>query len=208
MTLFDIGGLCASLGEHWVGRRLLLDHRPGEMTAYYARPSGGHWENARKVNTNGETVTNDRNGPLAEANRAKQRLGRVTQRCPTVTAGSSDENGDLSWIMTNFHEIAPNILGRSIIGTPNRHREVSTGHQSAQAVATKLRALLVLGAGRDVTADRVILWPSGAAVARARRPAPYAHTRPRAQHANGDAWLWRPSRSTGRHDGAGSGQLH
>ena len=63
--------------------RVLLDHSSGEMTAHYARLHDStvrrHWENARKVNTNGEIVTIEPDGPLAEANWAKQRLGRVTQ---------------------------------------------------------------------------------------------------------------------------------
>jgi hypothetical protein len=63
--------------------RVLLDHSSGEMTAHYARLHDTtvrrHWEKARKVNVKGETVTIDPDGPLAEANWAKQRLGRVTQ---------------------------------------------------------------------------------------------------------------------------------
>jgi len=63
--------------------RVLLDHSSGEMTAHYARLHDTtvrrHWEEARKVNTSGQTVIIDPNGPLAEANWAKQRLGRVTQ---------------------------------------------------------------------------------------------------------------------------------
>lgn len=41
------------------------------MTAHYARLSDTtirrHWEAARKVNINGETITLDPDGPLAEA---------------------------------------------------------------------------------------------------------------------------------------------
>ncbi len=63
--------------------RVLLDHSSGEMTAHYARLHDTtvrrHWEAARKVNTKGEAVTIDPGGPLAEANWAKQRLGRATQ---------------------------------------------------------------------------------------------------------------------------------
>ena len=61
------------------------------MTAHYARLHDTtvrrHWENARKVNTKGETITIDPNGPLAEANWAKQRLGRVTQALPNGYCG-------------------------------------------------------------------------------------------------------------------------
>jgi hypothetical protein len=71
--------------------RVLLDHSSGEMTAHYARLHDTtvrrHWENARKVNTKGETITIDPNGPLAEANWAKQRLGRVTQALPNGYCG-------------------------------------------------------------------------------------------------------------------------
>jgi hypothetical protein len=41
-----------------------------------------HWEQARKVNTTGQTVTIDPDGPLAEASWAKQRLSRATQALP------------------------------------------------------------------------------------------------------------------------------
>ncbi|QIZ39981.1 phage integrase family protein [Saccharopolyspora sp. ASAGF58] len=71
--------------------RVLLDHVSGEMTAHYARLHDTtvrrHWENARKVNTKGETITIDPDGPLAEANWAKQRLGRATQALPNGFCG-------------------------------------------------------------------------------------------------------------------------
>lgn len=61
------------------------------MTAHYARLHDTtvrrHWENARKVNANGENVTVDPDGPLAETNWAKQRLGRVTQALPNGFCG-------------------------------------------------------------------------------------------------------------------------
>jgi hypothetical protein len=56
------------------------------MTAHYARLSDAtirrHWEQARKVNATGQTVTIDPKGPLAEASWAKQRLSRATQALP------------------------------------------------------------------------------------------------------------------------------
>jgi len=71
--------------------RVLLDHASGEMTAHYARLHDTtvrrHWEKARKVNHRGEIVTLDPEGPLAEANWAKQRLGRVTQALPNGYCG-------------------------------------------------------------------------------------------------------------------------
>jgi integrase len=71
--------------------QVLLDHSSGEMTAHYARLHDTtvrrHWEKARKVNAKGETVTIDPDGPLAEANWAKQRLGRVTQALPNGFCG-------------------------------------------------------------------------------------------------------------------------
>jgi len=66
--------------------RVLLDHSSGEMTAHYARLHDTtvrrHWERARKVNAKGEIVTVGPDGPLAEANWAKQRLSRATQALP------------------------------------------------------------------------------------------------------------------------------
>lgn len=71
--------------------RVLLDHSSGEMTAHYARLHDAtvrrHWESARKVDAKGQTVSIDPDGPLAEANWAKQRLGRVTQALPNGFCG-------------------------------------------------------------------------------------------------------------------------
>lgn len=71
--------------------RVLLDHTSAEMTAHYARLHDTtvrrHWENARKVNINGDTITIDPAGPLAEASWAKQRLSRATQSLPNGFCG-------------------------------------------------------------------------------------------------------------------------
>lgn len=71
--------------------RVLLDHTSGEMTAHYARLHDTtvrrHWEKARKVDASGEIVMIDPDGPLAEANWAKQRLGRATQSLPNGFCG-------------------------------------------------------------------------------------------------------------------------
>jgi site-specific recombinase XerD len=71
--------------------RVLLDHESHQMTAHYARINEKtvrrHWDRARKVNINGETVTLGPAGPLAEAAWAKQRLGRVTQALPNGYCG-------------------------------------------------------------------------------------------------------------------------
>jgi integrase/ferredoxin len=71
--------------------RVLLDHTSGEMTAHYARLHDTtvrrHWENARKVDAQGQSVTLDPDGALAEADWAKQRLGRVTQALPNGYCG-------------------------------------------------------------------------------------------------------------------------
>jgi integrase len=71
--------------------RRILDHDSAEMTAHYARLHDTtvrrHWEAARKVNINGEVVTFDPNGPLAEAAWAKQRLSRATQAHPNGYCG-------------------------------------------------------------------------------------------------------------------------
>ncbi|WP_223839189.1 tyrosine-type recombinase/integrase [Saccharopolyspora pogona] len=82
-----------SLGTRLINRdvpqevvRRILDHDSHLMTGHYARLSDTtirrHWEAARKVNANGETVTLDPDGPLAEASWAKQRISRATQALP------------------------------------------------------------------------------------------------------------------------------
>ena len=71
--------------------RRILDHDSHVMTAHYARLSDTtirrHWEAARKVNINGETIILDPDGPLAEAAWAKQRIGRATQAPPNGFCG-------------------------------------------------------------------------------------------------------------------------
>ena len=71
--------------------RKILDHDSAEMTAHYARLSDTtvrrHWEQARKVNAHGQTVTLTPDGPLAEAAWAKQRLSRATQALPNGYCG-------------------------------------------------------------------------------------------------------------------------
>jgi integrase len=82
-----------SLGTRLINRdvpqeivRRILDHDSHAMTSHYARLSDTtirrHWEQARKVNASGQTVTLDPDGPLAEAAWAKQRIGRATQALP------------------------------------------------------------------------------------------------------------------------------
>jgi integrase len=71
--------------------RRILDHDSPQMTAHYARLNDDtvrrHWEAARKVNAEGETVRIDPNHTLAEAAWAKQRLGRATQSLPNGYCG-------------------------------------------------------------------------------------------------------------------------
>jgi integrase len=71
--------------------RRILDHDSPQMTAHYARLHDTtvrrHWEAARKVDHTGSTVHLDRDGPLAEAAWAKQRLGRATQALPNGYCG-------------------------------------------------------------------------------------------------------------------------
>ncbi len=71
--------------------RRILDHDSHAMTAHYARMHDTtvrrHWEAARKVNAQGETVTLDPEGPLAEAAWARKRLGRATQALPNGYCG-------------------------------------------------------------------------------------------------------------------------
>lgn len=66
--------------------RVLLDHESMQMTAHYARITDQtvrrRWEQATKVNINGERVTLDPDGPLAQAQWAKTRYGIATQTLP------------------------------------------------------------------------------------------------------------------------------
>jgi hypothetical protein len=61
------------------------------MTGRYAQLADTtirrHWEAARKVNINGQTVTLDPDGPLAEAAWASQRIGHATQALPNGYCG-------------------------------------------------------------------------------------------------------------------------
>jgi len=71
--------------------RRILDHDSHRMTGRYAQLSDTtirrHWEAARKVNINGQTVTLDPDGPLAEAAWASQRIGHATQALPNGYCG-------------------------------------------------------------------------------------------------------------------------
>jgi len=66
--------------------RVLLDHESTQMTAHYARITDQtvrrRWEQATKVNINGEQVTLDPDGPLSQAQWAKTRYGIATQTLP------------------------------------------------------------------------------------------------------------------------------
>jgi len=66
--------------------RVLLDHESTQMTAHYARITDQtvrrRWEQATKVNINGERVSLDPDGPLAQAQWAKTRYGIATQTLP------------------------------------------------------------------------------------------------------------------------------
>jgi len=71
--------------------RVLLDHESHRMTAHYAKITDQtvrrHWEKATKVNTKGERVTLDPDGPLAQAQWAKTRYGMTTQTLPNGYCG-------------------------------------------------------------------------------------------------------------------------
>jgi ferredoxin len=71
--------------------RPILDHDSHRMTGRYAQLSDttirDHWEAARKVNINGQAVTLDPDGPLAEAAWASQRIGLATQALPNGYCG-------------------------------------------------------------------------------------------------------------------------
>jgi hypothetical protein len=66
--------------------RVLLDHQSTQMTEHYARITDQtvrrRWEEATKVNINGERVGIDPDGPLAQAQWAKTRYGMATQTLP------------------------------------------------------------------------------------------------------------------------------
>jgi integrase len=66
--------------------RVLLDHDSHRMTSHYAKITDQtvrrHWEQAAKVNINGERVTLDPDGPLGQAQWAKTRYGIATQSLP------------------------------------------------------------------------------------------------------------------------------
>jgi hypothetical protein len=66
--------------------RVLLDHESTQMTAHYARITDQtvrrRWEQATKVNVQGERVSIDPDGPLAQAQWAKTRYGLATQTLP------------------------------------------------------------------------------------------------------------------------------
>jgi integrase len=71
--------------------RVLLDHQSTQMTAHYARMTDQtirrRWEEATKVNINGERVTLDPDGPIAQAQWAKTRYGIATQTLPNGYCG-------------------------------------------------------------------------------------------------------------------------
>jgi hypothetical protein len=71
--------------------RRLLDHQSPEMTARYARLRDDtirrHWERARKINIQGETIILDANTPLSDAAWMKENLGRATMALPNGYCG-------------------------------------------------------------------------------------------------------------------------
>ncbi|TCN29280.1 site-specific recombinase XerD [Kribbella orskensis] len=71
--------------------RRLLDHESPEMTARYARLKDDtirwHWERARKINIQGETIILDANTPLSDAAWMKENLGRATMALPNGYRG-------------------------------------------------------------------------------------------------------------------------
>lgn len=71
--------------------RVLLDHESHEMTAHYARITDQtvrrRWEQATKVNINGERISIEPDGPLAQAEWAKTRYGIATQTLPNGYCG-------------------------------------------------------------------------------------------------------------------------
>ena len=94
----EIGGQrCLRFGGHGPcvgggGHDAVPSHRPGSLGPRARGRRTPVLGNARKVNTKGETVTIDPNRPLAEANWAKQWLGRVTQGLAQRLLRASDPN--------------------------------------------------------------------------------------------------------------------
>ena len=70
----------------------LLDHMSPEMTAVYARLHDKtvrrHWEQATRLNADGEAVAVDRDHPLADAQWTKTRLGRAKVTLPNGYCGA------------------------------------------------------------------------------------------------------------------------
>jgi integrase len=71
--------------------RQLLDHSSTEMTAHYARLHDttvrDHWERARKVNIEGQTVAVSADSPLADAAWMNHHLSRATMALPNGYCG-------------------------------------------------------------------------------------------------------------------------
>lgn len=71
--------------------RVLLDHDSHRITSHYAKITDHtvrrHWEQATKVNINGERVTLDPDGLLGRAQWAKPGMAWPLRLCPTATAG-------------------------------------------------------------------------------------------------------------------------
>jgi len=94
--------------------RRILDHDSHRMTRRYAQLSDTtirrHREAARKVNINGQAVTLDPDGPLAEAAWASQRIGHATQALPNgycglpVVKACPHANAPLTELTTMFRQ--------------------------------------------------------------------------------------------------------
>lgn len=71
--------------------RRLLDHESHEMTARYARLKDEtvrrHWEQARKINIHGETLSPGHDDAINDAAWMKETLGRVTMALPNGYCG-------------------------------------------------------------------------------------------------------------------------
>ena len=71
--------------------RVLLDHESTQMTAHYARLTDQtvrrRWEQATKVNINGERVGIDPDGPLGQAQWPRPVMAWPPRPCRTATAG-------------------------------------------------------------------------------------------------------------------------
>jgi integrase len=97
--------------------RRILDHDSHAMTAHYARLHDQtvrrHWEQARKVNAKGQTVTLDPGGPLAEAAWARRGV-KLRQLEPSVAVRGLHHRDLRPDALEPHHAVHPTALDRPL----------------------------------------------------------------------------------------------